>query len=195
MGIFSPVAKRNAYVPPSDGANSPTLLTGADPNLVRVSGGGDPDTSSDDVQLAQQRPSPARPQVPAPQQSPTQLTAQPGRGYGELPQSQLEQNLSADQKRANREQALHELAQQPPPRGTTLLPDDWERTKPSEVVDDIRRAAQRHGVPTDLLARLLYRRGSSMSQTNSATILWSCSRKTRRRRWVGRRSRPTRSIT
>jgi hypothetical protein len=32
MGIFSPTAKRNAYVPPSDGANSPTLLTGADPN-------------------------------------------------------------------------------------------------------------------------------------------------------------------
>ncbi len=39
MGIFSPFNKRNAYVPPSDAADSSTLLTGADQNLVRVSGG------------------------------------------------------------------------------------------------------------------------------------------------------------
>jgi len=54
MGIFSPFNKRNAYVPPSDAADSSTLLTGADPNLVRVSGGTDPETSHDDVQLARQ---------------------------------------------------------------------------------------------------------------------------------------------
>lgn len=42
MGIFSPLNKRNAYVPPSDAVASPTLLTGGDPNLVRVSGGDNP---------------------------------------------------------------------------------------------------------------------------------------------------------
>lgn len=50
MGIFSPVAKRSAYVPPSDAANSPTLLTGADPNVVRVSGGDDPGALYDAMQ-------------------------------------------------------------------------------------------------------------------------------------------------
>ena len=54
MGIFSSLNRRNAYVPPSDAADSSTLLTGADPNLVRVSGGTDPETSNDDVQLARQ---------------------------------------------------------------------------------------------------------------------------------------------
>lgn len=81
--------------------------------------------------------------------------AQPGRGYGEVPQDLVERGLSADQKRENRAQALYQLAQQPPAPGIHLLPDDWRRTKPSEVVDDIERASQRHGVPTDLLARLL----------------------------------------
>ncbi len=56
MGIFSPIAKRNAYVPPSDAAASPTLLTGRDPNLIQVSGGSDPAASNDDVQGARQKP-------------------------------------------------------------------------------------------------------------------------------------------
>jgi hypothetical protein len=55
MGIFSPSLKRNAYVPPSDAAASPTLLTGGDPNVMRVAGGSDPAASNDDVQVAQQR--------------------------------------------------------------------------------------------------------------------------------------------
>src|ERR1700730_6803234 len=56
MGIFSFPLKRNAYVPPSDAGASPTLLTGGDPNVMRVSGGSDPSASNDDVQIAQQRP-------------------------------------------------------------------------------------------------------------------------------------------
>jgi soluble lytic murein transglycosylase-like protein len=39
------------------------------------------------------------------------------------------------------------------------LPDDWQRTKPSEVVDEITRAAQRHEVPVQTLARVLYQEG------------------------------------
>lgn len=56
MGIFSSSLKRSPYVPPSDAATSPTLLTGGDPNLIRVSGSSDPAASNDDVQVAQQRP-------------------------------------------------------------------------------------------------------------------------------------------
>jgi hypothetical protein len=55
MGICSPSLKRNACVPPSDAAASPTLLTGGDPNVMRVAGGSDPAASNDDVQVAQQR--------------------------------------------------------------------------------------------------------------------------------------------
>jgi soluble lytic murein transglycosylase-like protein len=152
-------------VPPSDSGASPTLLTGGDPNFVRVSGGSDPAASNDDVQVAQQKPAQSAPvqrpvsPSPAPLSAPAQLMAQPGRGYGELPQALVERDLSADQKRGNRAQALYELAKQSPQSGVHVLPDDWRRTKPSEVVDDIERAAQRHGVPTDLLARLLYQEG------------------------------------
>lgn len=61
MGIFSSLNKRNPYVPPSDAAASPTLLTGRDPSLVRVSGGSEPAASNDDVQVAQQRPQQSTP--------------------------------------------------------------------------------------------------------------------------------------
>jgi hypothetical protein len=53
MGVFSSLNPRNPYVPPSDAAGSPTLLTGADPNLVRVSGGRDPVSSDGNLQIAQ----------------------------------------------------------------------------------------------------------------------------------------------
>ena len=42
---------------------------------------------------------------------------------------------------------------------TPLLPDDWETTKPADIVDAIKRAAERHGVPIQMLARLLYQEG------------------------------------
>jgi hypothetical protein len=58
MGIFSSLSRRNAYVPPAN-LNAPTLLTGGDPNLYKVSDSDPPVDSGDDdssVQVAQQRP-------------------------------------------------------------------------------------------------------------------------------------------
>ena len=142
---------------------APTPPGGREPdsNIVLAS---DPDPASpvDDVQIAQRPPttsprSPAKPS--APPLAPEQSMGQPGRGNGDVPQAMIESGMSADQKRINRAQALYELARRAPVQNAYLLADDWQRTKPSEVVDDIKRAAQRHGVPTDLLARLLYQEG------------------------------------
>jgi hypothetical protein len=103
MGIFSSSLKRNPSVPPSDAAASPTLLTGSDPNLVRVSGGGDPAPPSDDVQVARQRPGPAASQL-SPLEK--QQTAQPGRGYGIVPIGRIEQGMTPLQRSINRNQAF-----------------------------------------------------------------------------------------
>jgi hypothetical protein len=61
----------------------------------------------------------------------------------------------------NRDQAFRELTRQPldPKYVAGALPDDWERTKPADLVDEIKRAAERHNVPIQLLARLLYQEG------------------------------------
>jgi hypothetical protein len=39
------------------------------------------------------------------------------------------------------------------------LPDDWRQTKPPEYVNALDRAAQRHDVPIDVLARQMYQEG------------------------------------
>jgi len=41
----------------------------------------------------------------------------------------------------------------------SALPDDWESTKPADLVDEIKRAAERHGVPIQMFARQLYQEG------------------------------------
>ena len=69
--------------------------------------------------------------------------------------------MSKLQRQINRDQAFRELTRQPltAREARDALPDDWETTKPANVVDDIKRAAERHGVPLQLLARLLYQEG------------------------------------
>jgi hypothetical protein len=184
MGIFSSPNPR-FYVPPvgrdSDrrgtllGGHSPegddwlTLLTrqrqeegGRDPNVVLAKAG----PAAAEVQIAQQRPTPPRPRRPSPPSN-AELMSQPGRGYGQVAQDEIERDASTGQpmtqaqKAINRGQALREIARLPVPSDPriTPLPDGWERTKPSEIVDDIKRAAQRHGVPIQLFARLLYQEG------------------------------------
>jgi hypothetical protein len=126
---------------------------GADPNVVPVAGG-EQTTTADEVQVAQ-APTAGQPSPPAPS------SQKPGRGYGTLPQRQIEQGMSKLQKQINRDQAFRELTRQPltGDEARYALPDDWETTKPADVVDDIKRAAERHGVPPQLLARLLYQEG------------------------------------
>ena len=124
----------------------------ADPNIVRVAGG-EQATADDEVQVAQ-APAAGQP-VPAPS------SQQPGRGYGTIPQRQIESGMSKLQRQINRDQAFRELTRQPltAREARDALPDDWETTKPANVVDDIKRAAERHSVPLQLLARLLYQEG------------------------------------
>ena len=123
----------------------------ADPSIVRVAGG-EQVTADDEVQVAQ---APAAPAPPAPSNQ------KPGRGYGITPQKQIESGMTKLQRQINRDQAFRELTRQPLPaeEARYALPDDWETTKPANVVDDIKRAAERHGVPLQLLARLLYQEG------------------------------------
>jgi hypothetical protein len=175
MGIFSSSLKRNPYVPPSDTAASSTLLTGGDPNLIRVSGGSDPAASTDNVQVAQQRPSPA-----VPQSTPAQLMTRPGRGYGVLSMSDIERGMKEPLQRSiNRNQALIEIASHPPSPGAIRepLPEDWRQTKPPEYVHALDRAAQRHDVPIDMLARQMYQEGKFGERRDLRTD-WDHIRKT-----------------
>lgn len=172
MGIPTQAVRR-PYAPPEmpelsgEGSNQTFLGTG-DTSLIRVADV--PPPQDNEIQLAQQRQpnGPQRPLVPAaplqkkPQHpTPEEIMAQPGRGYGILPHNVVERGLSADEKRINRAAALLELARQPltPDATRDPLPDDWQRTKPPAVVDEITRAAQRHDVPIQILARLLYQEG------------------------------------
>jgi soluble lytic murein transglycosylase-like protein len=65
------------------------------------------------------------------------------------------------QAKINRDQAFRELTRQPltAEEARNALPDDWESTKPADLVDEIKRAAERHGVPIQMFARLLYQEG------------------------------------
>jgi len=132
-----------------------------DPNIVRVAGG-DAASSDGDVQIAQQQ--------EAQQRTPTQKSGaaqkppqkqEPGRGYGNRPQAEIEKGMTPVQIKINRDQAFRELTRQPmtTENAKSALPDDWERTKPADLVDEIKRAAERHNVPIQLLARLLYQEG------------------------------------
>lgn len=87
--------------------------------------------------------------------------AQPGRGYGVIPASRIEQGMNDSQKIANRNGALLEIARQAPSSRAIAapLPDDWRQTKPPEFVHALERAAQRHDVPLEMLARMMYQEG------------------------------------
>ncbi|MGH6754794.1 MAG: transglycosylase SLT domain-containing protein, partial [Bradyrhizobium sp.] len=143
-----------------------------DPNIVRVGGGPleangntqiatpqETAGSDDHVGIAQQEE--AQNRQPPPQSAAS--VREPGRGYGKIPQAQIEKGMTPVQIRINRDQAFRELTRQPlTPKQVadgSPLPDDWETTKPADVVDAIRRAAERHGVPTQMFARLLYQEG------------------------------------
>lgn len=158
MGMLSQAVRR-PYAPPANGTDASgnslnqTFLGTADPNLIRVSG--DSPTPDDGVQVAQRRPDPSpvqRQQLPVPSR---QTLSNPQPGYGDIPQADIENGMSADEKRANRAAALARYARQPFTNAYPL-PDDWQRTQPRDLVDDVTRAAQRHDVPIDLLARVLY---------------------------------------
>ena len=134
-----------------------------DPNVVRVAGG-DSAESDVDIQIAQQQEAQNRQPVRQPTSSPSALpTQEPGRGYSKRDQAETEKGMTRDQIRINRDQAVRELARQPLTREqeakSAPLPEDWEKTKPADIVDEIKRAAERHGVPIQLLARLLYQEG------------------------------------
>lgn len=104
---------------------------------------------------------PSKPPPPTPPQSAASVQ-EPGRGYGKIPQAQIEKGMTPTQIRINRDQAFRELTRQPltaEQAKTALLPDDWETTKPADIVDAIKRAAERHGVPIQMFARLLYQEG------------------------------------
>src|SRR5260370_57594 len=85
----------------------------------------------------------------------------PGRGYGKGPVEEIERGMTPLQIRINRDQAVREITRQPltAEQARSALPDDWESTKPADLVDEIKRAAERHGVPIQMFARQLYQEG------------------------------------
>lgn len=132
-------------LPASGGLRSASSDPTTDPNIVRVAY--DEPAVDDEAQIAQ---------------APTSPSIQnPRRGYGTIPQADIERGMTELQKKINRDQAFRELTRQPltAEEARNALPDDWESTKPVDLVDEITRAAERHGVPVQLLARLLYQEG------------------------------------
>ncbi len=128
---------------PMPAAESPSGTT--DPNIVRVGHSDD-----DQVEIAQAR-----------DQRADQRAPKAGRSYGFVPQITIERRMTPLQKKINRDQAFRELTRQPltAEEARRALPDDWESTKPADIVSEIKRTAERHGVPIQLLARLLYQEG------------------------------------
>jgi hypothetical protein len=131
----------------SPAAGEPRLESSGttDPNIVPV---GNSDDSQVEVAQAQDQRS-------------GQQTPRPGRNYGLVPQTVIERGMTPLQKKINRDQAFRELTRQPltAEEARRALPDDWETTKPADIVSEIKRTAERHGVPIQLLARLLYQEG------------------------------------
>ena len=138
-----------------------------DPNIVRIADG-EPATD-DDIQVAQQQGAPRRPparqpgggagnrpETPQPRPMP-----EPGRGYLTRSVEEIERGMTPLQIQINRDQAFRELTRQPltAVQARSALPDDWESTKPADLVDEIKRAAERHGVPIQMFARQLYQEG------------------------------------
>jgi hypothetical protein len=140
-----PDAVAPSMPPATDGA--------ADPNIVRVADG-DEAAAGDDVEIAQ-APA-ARPSATLPS-----ATQRPGRGYGTIPQRQIERGMNKVQRQINRDQAFRELTRQPltAEEARNALPDDWETSKPAAVVDGIKRSAERFGLPVQLFARQMYQEG------------------------------------
>lgn len=119
------------------------------PNIVRVG----------DVQIAQNQGLPQVPQTSARDSGANRPAPPPGRGY--VQGRQNESGMTPLQIRINRDQAFRELTRQQLREDQVqhALPDDWEKTKPADLVDEIRRAAERHGVPVQMFARQLYQEG------------------------------------
>jgi hypothetical protein len=160
---------REAAVPgaqPAFGGPQPASDRTADPNIVRVADG-ELAPADDEVQVAQQQGTPGRPPAGQPgggrgnrQETPPPMQ-EPGRGYGKRPVEEIERGMTPLQIRINRDQAFRELTRQPltADQARSALPDDWESTKPADLVDEIKRAAERHGVPIQMFARQLYQEG------------------------------------
>jgi hypothetical protein len=158
LSFAGPGPRRVISTPDADLTNAPILGTSpaageprlessgtTDPNIVPV---GNSDDSQVEVAQAQDQRS-------------GQQTPRPGRNYGLVPQTVIERGMTPLQKKINRDQAFRELTRQPltAEEARRALPDDWETTKPADIVSEIKRTAERHGVPIQLLARLLYQEG------------------------------------
>jgi hypothetical protein len=146
-------------------APQPVSDHAADPSIVRVSDR-EPAPADEEAQIAQQQGAPRRPPGQTPQrpqagQAQSSPMRVPGRGYGHIPQVEIERGMTPLQKKINRDQAFRELTRQPltAEEARSALPDNWESTKPADLVDEIKRAAERHGVPIQMFARLLYQEG------------------------------------
>jgi hypothetical protein len=140
------------------------------PVVIKAKFGPEPVDDRQEAQAPQQSPPPRQQQTPRPPQprrqqrpTPPQPQASGGLGgdYGKRLQEEIERGMTPDQKRANRDKAFREVTQLPMTREVArgVLPGDWRRTTPAEIVDEIERAARRHDVPIDLLARLIYQEG------------------------------------
>jgi hypothetical protein len=136
----SPNLRPSPFVPTRN--SWPAADRADDPNIVRAA----------DIQVAQNQPPPS----PADRQVPP-----PGRGYVQGQQDQIERGMTPLQIRISRDQAFRELTRQPlnAEQARNALPDDWEKTKPADLVDEIKRAAERYGVPVQMFARQLYQEG------------------------------------
>jgi hypothetical protein len=149
MGILH--IPRNSYTPPADNP-SPTLLGARASDLVLAA---DPESSATDNDPRFSRP---KAQPDSARQGPRAIPA--NLDYGTRPQAEIESGMSDTERRINRSRALLSHARRSLPATISEpLPDDWERTKPSDVVADIRGATQRYNIPRLPFARSMYQEG------------------------------------
>jgi Transglycosylase SLT domain len=150
----TPPSSSNLPTPPFVAAHNawPAVDRTDDPNIVRAA----------DIQVAQNQPPPSRTGRQVPPPSPTHREPPPpGRGYVQGQQDRIERGMTPLQVRISRDQAFRELTRQPldAEQARSALRDDWETTKPADLVDEIKRAAERHGVPVQMFARQLFQEG------------------------------------
>lgn len=149
-----PTPPSSPSLPPSSSATMRNAWPAADrvddPNIVRAA----------DIQIAQNQGTPPV-RRPTPKDGRENQPTPPGRGYVQGRQDQIERGMTPLQIRISRDQAFRELTRQPlnAKQALNALPDDWETTKPADLVDEIKRAAERYGVPVQMFARQLFQEG------------------------------------
>ena len=144
--------------------DGPLPLQGTDPNLVLAADGPQAAPSSandepqDNVELAQAKQPPAK--VPLRKTPPPQKTSPQGQPKpsqppaAQKPPSPEEITLEADRRAVKRVDYIYG---QPDTSTQKLLPDDWQQTTNPQYVEWMRDAANKSGVPLELLARHLWK--------------------------------------